>query len=1149
MLQSLAQRFTRGAMSVVLLSIVCSGVASAQVRRYGTPNLRSNTPTRLASKYQTPEEQVLIPFVRAHAPQASQTLRTANSHAQASGTNYDTTPQFGGYVNAPNFPAVNTASLLPGLNDFAAIVEVAADFNKDGKTDIADLQEDGTLNILINNGSGGLSAPVSYLNPNYPSTNVFVAYAVDVNGDGYPDIVAYDIINNTTITWLNLGNGMFNAAVTTPLDEKYGTANFAYLADVNDDGKADLIFANLVPPTSGTIYTIYLETQLGKGDGTFGTASQAKVESFNVNVPVGVFLNAQNDIAVGDINGDGKMDIALGLSEIVTNTTGAWVVTTALGNNDGTFTGLGTNYPISIPVTPPPPFYVLDFNGSILAFDDVNGDGKPDLITNAGSSTLETALGNGDGTFSSAVTSDISAIAQQDSAVLLDVNDDGKPDLVVSGGTLGVFLGKGDGTFTPPVEGSQYVTDFTQDYSLVVGDFNSDGLNDVALLGGSYQNISLFSSNGKGGFHGAPVITAENDPHAAASTLLTSGTYTSNGYDSPLISYAGATSTDLVALLSDGKGNFTNVQALPALPLDAEFFEPIHADFNGDGFEDIVYADPTGSVWVALSKGDGTFTTPVSAGFPTAACPVYYGAAADLNGDGKADLVIPYGGDASCGSTNGGPSGYYVALGNGNGTFQAPVFTTTGTELYKLVLGDINADGKVDLILVDDPFDTGTGFQLSYATGNGDGTFNTPNVLVQNELVSDVSIADINNDGKPDLVISSQEVAGTSPSTGGILLITGNGDGTFNTPSEIALGNFFFGIQVKDMNNDGNADIVATLYEPSSYPLYYGGLVTLLGYGNGQFAASYNSFESLVSTLPMVGNFVNDNASSVMTSTAYGPALFIGQGGDTLALTTSASSINFGTAEILTAALTSSLTNRPAATGTVSFYDGTTPLGTLALSSGAATLTVSSLAVGTHKVDAVYSGDANFNPTTSASSTITVGSLAPAFTLSGTPATLSVSAGSTGTATLNLAANATFSGAVTLSCSGMPSNGSCSTNPGSVTLTAGGSSMATLVVSTAGTVAQLERPKDPWGAPAAASSALLLGVFFVSRKRFRMLSVLGIGLIVLFGMTLTGCNGSGNNGSSVPTAKPGTYTVTVTATPASGTAASAQSIQVSVTVN
>ena len=320
MLQSLAQRFTRGAISTVLFSLVCSCAASAQVHRYGTPNLGPSTPTRPASKYQTPLERVLIPFVKAHATQASQTSGTANSHAQASGTNYATTPAFGGYVNAPYYPAFNSASLAQsGYSDYAPNVELAADFNKDGKSDVADLQEDGTLNVLINNGSGGLDAPVSYLNPNYPSTNVFVAYAVDVNGDGYPDVVAYDLANNATITWLNLGNGTFNTAVTTRLDTTYGTANFGYLADVNGDGKADLIFATFVPPTTGITWTIYLETQLGKGDGTFGTASQARAESFTVNAPIGVFLNAQYDIAVGDINGDGKMDIAVAVSEILAN--------------------------------------------------------------------------------------------------------------------------------------------------------------------------------------------------------------------------------------------------------------------------------------------------------------------------------------------------------------------------------------------------------------------------------------------------------------------------------------------------------------------------------------------------------------------------------------------------------------------------------------------------------------------------------------------------------------------------------------------------------------------------------------------------------------------------------------------------------------
>jgi hypothetical protein len=583
MLRSLAQGFTR-VMAAVLLSIVCSSVASAQLRHYVAPNHGPSAKARPAPKLQTPEEQVLIPFLKAHAPQAS---RTADSHAQSLGANYTTTPPFGGYLNAPNFPAVNTASLTTGVDDFAAVVEINADFNKDGNTDIADLQEDGTLNILINNGSGGLNAPVSYLNPNYPTTNVFVAYAVDVNGDGYPDVVAYDYNNNTTITWLNLGNGTFNAAVTTPLDTTHGIPVFAYLADVNGDGKADLIFSTIVAPTSGTISTVYLETQLGKGDGTFGTASQAKVESFNVNAAVGVIGAGDNAIAVADINGDGKMDIALNINEILTNTTGAYVVTTGLGNNDGTFSGLGASFPISIPVIGPAIFPILDFNSAFLSLADVNGDGKLDLVANVGTSTLETALGNGDGTFSNAVTSDISAITEPNSAVLLDVNGDGKPDLIVAGATMGVFLSNGDGTFAPPTQGSQYVTDFAGDYSLVVGNFNNDGGTDVALLGYNYQNISLFANTGKGGLHGAPVITAENDPAAGNSTLLTSGTYTSNGYDNPLLSHAGPDSSDLVTLLSDGKGNFTNVKALPAYPINAQYFEPIHADFNNDGLEDL----------------------------------------------------------------------------------------------------------------------------------------------------------------------------------------------------------------------------------------------------------------------------------------------------------------------------------------------------------------------------------------------------------------------------------------------------------------------------------------------------------------------------------------------------------------------------------
>ena len=331
---------------------------------------------------------------------------------------------------------------------------------------------------------------------------------------------------------------------------------------------------------------------------------------------------------------------------------------------------------------------------------------------------------------------------------------------------------------------------------------------------------------------------------------------------------------------------------------------------------------------VALSNGDGTFATPVSLGLPAKPCPVYYGAAGDLNGDGKMDLVIPYGGDKVCGSTAGTVSGYYVALGNGDGTFGTATFVTYGSVLYSLQLADINNDGKLDMILNDEPLVANTGFKLSTAIGKGDGTFATPVSLLTNYLIPNVVAADVNNDGKVDLVLTSEEVQSNTTSTGGILVITGNGDGTFNTPAELGEGNFFYGLQVADMNGDGNADILATLYSLPAQPNNYYGMVTLLGLGNGQFAAPYNQLESLASTIPQVGNFYADATPDVMTETGYGPALFIGQGGATLGLSVSAASIVYSGAETLTATVTASLAGRPAATGTVSFYDGGARLGT-----------------------------------------------------------------------------------------------------------------------------------------------------------------------------------------------------------------------------
>jgi hypothetical protein len=1142
--------FSAGTRATALLSLVFSSVGFAE-RPVRPAPLVAKTPavTALQKRYQTPADQMFVPYMKSHLKKpASPAL--SGGVVRPNATSDVVTPNFGGYVNATNFAARNTASLAQGIFDTGVTAEVEGDFNKDGKPDIAVLQEDGTLNILTGDGAGNLSAPVSYFNPNQQTTNVYGAYAADVNGDGALDVVAFDYANNAVITWLNLGTGQFNAAVSTLLDTTHGYAGQVYVVDVNGDGKADLIYDTTVSQTN-TSTSIALEVQLGAGDGTFGSPISAKVQQYTI--PASVQLSQVASMAMADLNGDGKLDLALGIDENF-GQTGTYVVATMLGNGDGTFSALGKTQLISAPVIgfPQGRGYIVPFTTSGIYLQDVNGDNKIDVVSDI-NSVVYTVPGNGDGTFGTAVSSPDSAVSAPSSSALLDVNGDGKLDFVTAGGTMAVLLGNGDGTFTGPAQGSQFVIDPAGSDSLLAGDFNGDGKQDVALLGSDYKQVSLFFGTG-GNLRGAPIVTSNNDPQGAASGMVTSGKYTMSGYLSPLFLYQNLTTfaTQLHTGVNDGKGNFTSVQSLAGgVPADLQYIQPFHADFNGDGFEDLAYANVTGDILVALSKGDGTFGTPQSIGIPTQACPEYYGAAADINGDGKADLVIPYAGDTACGSQAGGASGYWVALGNGDGSFQKPVFNTFGTELYSVTLADINGDGTPDLLINDVPFLNGSGFQLSYAPGNGDGTFGNSVVIESSYVVSNVSVADINGDGKMDIVLSAEEVAGSDVTTGGIVTITGNGDGTFNLPSVVTSGDFFFGMQVADVNKDGNPDVVATLYQTFGQPVENYGMVTLLGLGNGEFTGPYNSLESLGSTSPQVGTFYDDGAVDVMTETGYGAALFIGQGGSTATLTPSASTINFGDTETLTFTVTAILSGRPAATGSVALYDGTTLLDTVPLTAGSATYTPAPLAVGTHSIKAVYTGDQNYNPVAAATTTVTVAALTPAFTLSGTPSTVSITGGAQGVVTLNLAANASFGGAVTLACSGMPTNGSCSVNPGSVTLSAGGATTATLVIGTTANHAELERQSSPWATSATGVSlAAICGVFFVRRKRIRIVAALGFFMMLSVSASLVGCGSSGNSKStSALTVAPGNYTVTVTATPASGSAATVQTTTVSLTVN
>ncbi|TMH06188.1 MAG: VCBS repeat-containing protein, partial [Betaproteobacteria bacterium] len=313
------------------------------------------------------------------------------------------------------------------------------------------------------------------------------------------------------------------------------------IADFDGDGKADLAVVN---ETSQTVSIL-----LGHGDGTFTAAPSLYVLGGGFAMQV----------AVGDFNGDGKVDLA------VTNLLGHNVAV-FLGHGDGTF-GTATTFSV---------------NGAAFAVAtaDVNGDGKIDLVvTNAAGGTigqtLQVLLGNGDGTFATAVSYPTEADPHWVS--IGDFNGDGHLDLITansSSNTVSLLLGRGDGTFQPPTNFATGVAP----QAIAVADFNGDGDLDFAVTNSSSNSVSIHLGDGHGGF-------------VAATSLTTGSTPTG------------------IAL----------------------------CDVNGDGAPDLVVANQSGnSLSIFISNGDATFQPAVTLNLGQAPDPV---AVADLNGDGKADVI------------------------------------------------------------------------------------------------------------------------------------------------------------------------------------------------------------------------------------------------------------------------------------------------------------------------------------------------------------------------------------------------------------------------------------------------------------------------------------------------------------------------------
>jgi uncharacterized protein (TIGR03437 family) len=627
----------------------------------------------------------------------------------------------------------------------AATVMALADFNGDGNTDVA--VANGTLlTVVLEDATASVISSNRYVF----GVNLVTVIAADVNGDGYPDLVAADAggaANPNGGLWVLLNNK--NGTFAAPKEYAAGSQPiFPFAADLNGDGKLDLVVTD-----SGTsAYTVLL----GNGDGTF---------QLPVTTAAGTALGV---VVASDFNGDGKPDLAV-MDDV------GYRLLIFFGKGDGTF-----QQPNAFPSGPQ--------DGGDLIFGDFNNDGHTDLIASfiLGNQAI-VFLNDGKGNFTASPqyllggSPSVLDFSPPDATGFLLFTTDFVTQTPV------VVSGNPDGTLNAPTLLPTGGSDAT---AIAAADLNGDGREDIVQIDKGLGVASVFLNAGAGKFQTpvtySVVTSGDSQPAPSAAGLFALRT---GAKPDLVVADQGSFNPPggLIILQNSGTGTFGTARMVAA---GAGPVGMAAADFNGDGNLDLAVADsgiegtPSSAVSVLLGDGKGNFSAPATylAGQSGSAV-----ASADFNGDGHPDLVV--GTVNSAANT----ASITVLLNSGTGAFTALAPITAPSGLAQIVIADFNGDGKIDLALI--------GSTIQILLGNGDGTFKAGQKIATEPGANAAATADMDGNGTLDLVVG--HCCGIADDT----YLLGNGDGTFQAEVHFPSGPFPTGLVIGDWNGDGIPDV------------------------------------------------------------------------------------------------------------------------------------------------------------------------------------------------------------------------------------------------------------------------------------------------------------------------------------------------------